>query len=339
MKTFKEFKSIIEGKYSDEDAFRKNWNHFVVHPKYGKTVKSHLDAGKTDSAKREIERELQKAKTDPKHPLSFEKARKGFTKGKSPADKKSYEDEMQNAPDSVIAWSQGRRGKSHQQRGLPVRVTGGEKADTTGEWRSTISKKVDTAKRDIEGYDPKNPKYGIGVSLKMGKGSQTMSGGTGETSATWKAAAKETEKNMKKSGASSSEISTFKSDTNRMVSKLARAQQLGKSNPNFASRSNISDRRSALMQKMMDKYMSKYPQTASQFDKEAAGGRHKFGKSVSAGKGGAQEVVTGSHKDKLANVQDIQHRGRMTPKSKPASRAPKSSTRDAAVTLRVKPTP
>ena len=339
MKTFRQFKSIIEGKYSDEDAFRKNWNHFVVHPKYGKTVKSHLDAGETDSAKREIEREIQKAKTDAKHPLSFEKANRGFTKGKSPEDKESYEKEMQNAPDSVIAWSQGRRGKSHQKRGLPVRVTGGEKADTTGEWRSTTSKGVDTSKRDIEGYDPKNPKYGIGVSLKMGKGSQTMSGGTGETSATWKAAAKDTKRNMKKSGASSPEISAFDSDTNKMVSKLSRAQRLGKSNPNFASRSNVSNRRNLLMQKMMDKYISKYPQTASQFDKEAAGGRRKFGKSVSAGKGGAQEVVTGSHKDKPATVQDVQHRGRMTPKSTPASRAPKSSTRDAAVTLRVKPNP
>ena len=69
MKTFPQFifecnKSLIntlfslyEGKYSDEHAFRKVWNHFITHRKYGKEVRNLINSGKYDEAREAMEKD------------------------------------------------------------------------------------------------------------------------------------------------------------------------------------------------------------------------------------------------------------------------------------------
>ena len=113
--------------------------------------------------------------------------------------------------------------------------------------------------------------------------SQTMSGTTGETQATWKAGAKKARNKMQNDGASKEELDEFDKDTESMLNNLKKAQDLGQKNPNFGSKApangdkNPSERRSAVMQSTMDRYSKKYPEALKQFDKEAASGREKFG--------------------------------------------------------------
>ena len=295
MKTFKEFilesnqcviNSILflcEGKYSDEDAFRKVWNHFITHKKYGSELRQFLRAKNFDGAREYMEREISAAEQDPKHPLSFEKAKRGFMGGKTPGDVDSYFDMLKIAPDSVTAFVKGRRGSNTSERvGVYARVSGGAKPPTSSEWQKETGKSSDTSKRDIEFVDPKNKKYGLGLSLKMGKGSQTISAEPDEAYATFQAAGREYIKRMKKQGASKEEINSFESQLNK-TSQLVR-KSLGFTSPQMTPKVNkeLSDRRLSVAQKSIDRLFNSHPTFISQFDKEGAGGEAKFGRGVSS---------------------------------------------------------
>ena len=73
---------LFEGKYSDEHAFRKVWNHFITHRKYGQEIRDLINAGKYDDAREAMEKEIDAARQDPKHPLSFEKAKRSSVAGR-----------------------------------------------------------------------------------------------------------------------------------------------------------------------------------------------------------------------------------------------------------------
>ena len=76
-----------------------------------------------------MEKEIAAARQDPKHPGSFEKAKRGFEKGKDTnvsQSQSTYYDELKLAPDSVVAYTKGRRGKSATNRSTAyAKVEGG----------------------------------------------------------------------------------------------------------------------------------------------------------------------------------------------------------------------
>ncbi|NBP01582.1 MAG: hypothetical protein EBU90_15905 [Proteobacteria bacterium] len=295
MKTFKEFiiesnqciiNSILflcEGDYSDEDAFRKIWNHFITHKKYGSELRQLLRAKDFNGAKKYMESEVESARNNPNHPLSFEKAKRGFKGGKTSGDIDSYFNMMKLAPDSVTAFVKGRRGSNTSDRvGVYARVSGGAKPPTSSEWEKETGKSSDTSKRDIEFVDPKNRKYGLGLSLKMGKGSQTISAEPDEAYATFQAAGKEYIKKLRKRGASREEIDAFQSQLNKTSQQVRKS--LGFTSPQMTPKVNkeLSDRRLSLAQRSIDKLFDNHPKFISDFDKEGAEGRVKFGKGVSS---------------------------------------------------------
>jgi outer membrane protein OmpA-like peptidoglycan-associated protein len=295
MKTFKEFLSecyfvnlkyltiIFEGQYSDEDAFRKVWNHFITHKKYGSELRTFLQSKDFDGAREYMENEIENAKNDPKHPLSFDKAKRGFKGGKTSSDIGSYFDMMKMAPDSIVAFVKGRRGSNTAKRiSTYARVSGGAKPPTSAEWQNETGKSSDTSKRDIEFVDPKNKKYGLGLSLKMGKGSQTISAEPDEAYATFQNAGKEYIKKMKKNGASKEEIEAFQSQLNKTSEKVRKVLGFTSSEMTPKVNKELSDRRISLVQRSIDNLFQDHPKFISDFDREGAEGKAKFGKTVSS---------------------------------------------------------
>ena len=274
---------LFEGKYSDEHAFRKVWNHFITHRKYGKEVRDLINSGKYDEAREAMEKEIADAKKDPKHPLSFEKAKRGFEKGKDNnvnQSQSTYYDELKLAPDSVVAYTKGRRGKSAANRSTAyAKVEGGATPPTTRMWKDVVGKEADTSKRDISIADTKDKKFGQGISLKQGEGSQTLSAEPEEVRGLFQAAAKKYIKQLKKDGASKEDIKKFEADVESNISKYIRAQSL-KISP--TENKEKSDKRLSIAQSAVDNLVKNYPGFDRLVDKEAASGEQKFGKGVSA---------------------------------------------------------
>lgn len=310
MKTYNQF--IIEclyviEKYSDEHSHRKVWNHFIVHKKHGKEVQSHLGSGEHDKALSHMKKEVEKAKSDPKHPLSFEKAKRGFTGSKSESDRDSYHKELDNAVHGVHALAtKDRRTKNAASSRKPMRVTGAGKAETTKDWKKSGAKDK-TPKRDLEIHDPKNKKYGIGISQKKAGGSQLMSAGPEETHATIKHASKKLAKSMLKSGKSREEAESAKKDIEKRSSRATRAIK--------AMERGSRQRKDALKrvaQRHIDRMHDAHPHLAKHIGSEASSGVGKYGKSVSSGSGRAEILLKNADtsKNKSAEVHDIKHRER-----------------------------
>jgi hypothetical protein len=293
MKTFNEFifecyyinlfSFLFEGKYSDEHAFRKVWNHFITHRKYGKEIRDLINSGKYDEARKAMEREIDAARGDKNHPLSFDKAKRGFEKGKDDNPDLSlstYYDELKLAPDSVVAYTKGRRGKSAANRPTAyAKVEGGATPPTTRMWKDVVGKESDTSKRDISIADTRDRSYGQGISLKQGEGSQTLSAEPEEVRGLFQAAAKKYIQQLKRDGASKEEIERFERDVESNISKYIRAQGL-KINP--TENKEKSNKRLSIAQSAVDSLVKNYPGFDRLVDKEAASGEQKFGRKVSA---------------------------------------------------------
>ena len=268
---FAEFLLLLEGKYSDEHAFRKQWNYFIKdNNPDSERIRDLLSQGEVEDAKSEMQRIISDAQDEEDHPLHFRQARRGFTGGKEDGDLESYNDNMRLVSDTIAVYSQTRRGKTAVSRQLEAEVTGTAKPEVSSKWKQETGKEKDTKKGDILFSD--GDKVKISLSLKQAD-SQTMSGTTGETQATWKAAAQKTRNKMQNDGASEEELSAFDRDTESMLNNLKRAQDLGQRNPTFGSKApangdkNPSERRSAVMQSTMDRYSKIYRVALYQFVK------------------------------------------------------------------------
>jgi hypothetical protein len=281
---FKNFSFFLfEGKYSDEHAFRKVWNHFITHRRYGKEIRDLINNGKYNEARESMEREIDAARGDKNHPLSFEKAKRGFERGKDDNPDLSlstYYDELKLAPDSVVAYTKGRRGKSAANRSTAyAKVEGGATPPTTRMWKDVVGKESDTSKRDISIADTRDRFYGQGISLKQGEGSQTLSAEPEEVRGLFQASAKKYIQQLKRNGASKEEIERFERDVESNISKYIRAQSL-KISP--TENKEKSDKRLSIAQSAVDSLVKNYPGFDRLIDKEAASGEQKFGTKVSA---------------------------------------------------------
>jgi len=274
---------LFEGKYSDEHAFRKVWNHFITHRKYGKEIRNLINSGEYDKARKAMEKQIAASREDPKHPLSFEKAKRGFEAGKNTdvnLSQSTYYDELRLAPDSVIAYTKGRRGKSASNRPTAyAKVEGGATPPTTRMWRDVVGKESDTSKRDISIADTRNKRFGQGISLKQGEGSQTLSAEPEEVRGLFQTAAKKYIQQLKRNNASKEDIEKFKNDLESNISKYVRAQSLKISPKDNKVKS---DKRLSIAQSAVDNLVKNYPGFDKLVDKESASGEQKFGKKVSA---------------------------------------------------------
>ncbi len=296
---FAEFLLLLEGKYSDEHAFRKQWNFFVLSDdEDAKKVRDYLDAGEEDNARGEIQRIVAAAKNNTSHPLHFDRAERGFESGKTDDDRGSYDDMSDLVGDSVIAYSQSPNGQEALRDRLKAEVTGADKKEVSSTWKQQTGKTKEEPKMDIRSASADGSSEVVkSLSLKQAT-SQTLSAKAGETSAVWRAAAKSVRDEMKAGGASEADIEEFDKDTDRMLKRLSRSQNWGaeggktgketfrtSAEPSGDNPKNPDTRRKELMQKFMDEYGEKYPAVQREFGREVSGGRAKF----KGGEGSAEE--------------------------------------------------
>ena len=225
---FAEFLLLLEGKYSDEHAFRKQWNFFVLSDdEDAKKVRDYLDAGEEDNARGEIQRILAAAKNNTSHSLHFDRAERGFESGKTDDDRGSYDDTSDLVGDSVIAYSQSPNGQEALRDRLKAEVTGADKKEVSSTWKQQTGKTKEEPKMDIRFASADGSSEVVkSLSLKQAT-SQTLSAKSKETSAIWRAAANNVRDEMKAGGASEEDIEEFDRDTDRMLERLEKSQNWG----------------------------------------------------------------------------------------------------------------
>lgn len=243
-----------EGKlsFSDEHALAKMWNHGI-------------DSGNYDHE--HLQREIEKAKKDPEHPLSFEThvrnhGRAGFKKAKSPHEKEHYYKQLQNT--SRVASDLGNHKDFAEARKKKMRASvagathGGNLSDTWKKHKATNR----TSRADIT--------IGNGhrrISLKMGEGSQLASMEPSQMMATFDHASREL----------SREDRTHNSGRHKElmdhVSKIAKHMNAMKGSKTEEER----DGHLAKMQETFSTLTQKFPNVLHHVVKEAVSGNGQFG--------------------------------------------------------------
>ena len=182
MKTLKQF--IAEAKsgvtYNDEHAHARVWNHMV-----SKGIAHD---------KPTMSKELEKSKSDTKHPLHFNNAGdEGFTGGKKTKEAKdSYHAEHETAMHTIHALATHPHFKKAVSEKHQAKVMGGEKGTVSDTWKKYGATKGATSKSDVSIHDSKKSGgAGLRLSMKKGGGSQLMSGGPEENASVHHHAASE----------------------------------------------------------------------------------------------------------------------------------------------------
>lgn len=169
------------GKYSDEHAFVNVWNHLSNIRKQGNAKSHDLDV---------IHDEIEKAKKDPTHPLSYHNSNNlaGFT-GKSRANtsESSYYNELKTAAHTIHDLAKHDRFKHAIENGHVAEVTGAAKGNLSNLWKRNNAGNP-TSKADIHLIDPTG-QTSHRISYKKAGGSQLMSGSPSEMIATYEHAA------------------------------------------------------------------------------------------------------------------------------------------------------
>jgi hypothetical protein len=314
MITFREF-SILCEKYSDEHAHRKAWNHFITHKKHGESVRGHLAAGEHDKALSHMKSEVEKAKSDPKHPLSFEKSKRGYSKsGKTNADKEGYHKEMDDAVHGVHALASHKKMKGAVEKRHPARVTGGSDPDAklSKTWKSGGGTNK-TPKGDLEVYNPKNKKERRGVSMKKGGGAQLASAEPGEMGATYKSAAKSYTQRFH-GHKPKSERKKIQADIEKkagVASKLLARMKTGSEGGN--------ELRKKAAQRKIDRLHGEHPQLTRHVSQASTSGDAKFGGKNKPGTAGL--VLTGKTSKSDANAKSSEQQTSAKPRAaKPKGR-------------------
>lgn len=331
MKSFREFIFICEklNKTHDEDSQSKLWNYFISNSDNQK-VRDLILNKDYKGAEEEIKKEVDKAKSDPSHPLNFNNAGdEEFSKkeGRQPEDEKTYNDFLDDSVSGLLALSKQKKLRSAVERGLPSRVTGSGAAELSKKFKGAGG--VDkTPKGDIEIYDPDNPKDRRGISMKKGVGAQLASAEGGELKGMFKIAARDyvrrfhSDKSKKERRSIEKEIM----DDAERLSAIGRLQKTAGEAPDIdkqkQSLKNVS-------QGISDKLLDKYPQFERLLSQVATSGKGKFANDS----GTAGIVLTGKNKNKEATAKPSEQQG----SSKPRLALPKGSGRPGNLKIDYRP--
>tara|TARA_B100000427_G_scaffold123955_1_gene103160 strand:+ start:263 stop:1657 length:1395 start_codon:yes stop_codon:yes gene_type:complete len=298
---------ILEGKakpsfkYDDEHAHVSMWNHVVKNSKMRKAI----EEKDFDTVHDWIEDEIEDSINDKDHPLNFNQASesgfktllgttgilqgtldfsKKFLGKKRPEHKDHYDQRMGESVWGIMALIQSREGSQAAEKGLPARLTGKSKVKSNKPgWEG----KDRTKKRDWEIYDEKNPKFGIGISQKDLGGSQLMSAEAAQTRSTLRAGAKNYANEKLKSGEWTRRQAT---EFKKRVESDAKSVGDDLDSMKTANRSGKKSIRDTITNKL-NTLATDYKGFNASVGSETASGEQQFGKSVSAGSGGAQIIL------------------------------------------------
>lgn len=327
MKTFSEF---ITEKYSEEHAHRKLWNHFISHGKHGKEVRQAILDKDYDKALEIMTTEVQYSKTDPDHPLHFDKAKRGFSvkQGKRDTDLETYHKELDDAVRGVHALASQKKLRGAVEGRHSARVTGGSdpNARLSRTWRGAGGKNV-TPKGDLEIYNAKNPKERRGISMKKGGGAQLASAESGELLATYKAASKSFVQRFH-GDKSKEERNRIRQDIMNRIQRVADA--------NVAMKDAGRDEKQALKvsaQDILDGLHDNHPNLTRHVSQVSTSGDTKFGGRNAPGTAGV--VLTGATPKSAATAKPAEQQV----SAKPRQALPKGDNRPGNVKVDYRPAP
>ena len=331
MKSFGDFILICEklNKTHDENSQSKLWNYFIAN-KDNTKVRDLILSNDFEEAEKEIKKEIEAAKKDPKHPLNFKNAGdEEFAKagGREPGDEKPYNDFLDDSVSGLLALSKQKKLKSAIEKGFPSRVTGSGAAELSKKFKGAGG--VDkTPKGDLEIYNPDNPKDRRGVSMKKGVGAQLASAEGGELKGMYKIAAKQYVKRFhgNKSKEERRKIEKEIMNDAERLSAIGRLQKTagGASDPEKQKQSlkNVS-------QGISDKLLDKYPQFERLLSQVATSGKGKF----KGNEGTAGLVLTGKTKSKEATAKPSEQQK----SARPRLALPKGSNRPGNLKIDYRP--
>jgi hypothetical protein len=188
MKTFVEFISecylILEErggkpKYSDEYANINFYNYLVSSPDVRELIRNQ----DYEAVNKIITKELESAKSDPKHVLHFNNASdEGFPKKtKDDMHKQAYYSELDRAAPGFLSLIQDKKGRNIASKGWIGRVAGGDHEPSKSSWKGNVKGQ---GRFDYVFSDPDDPKKQHRVSGKDYRGSQAGSAQADQATAT-----------------------------------------------------------------------------------------------------------------------------------------------------------
>lgn len=331
MKSFGNFSLICEklNKTHDEDSQSKLWNYFIANSKNTKVRDLILD-GEIEKAQDEIKKEVEKAKGDSKHPLNFKNAGdEEFAKatGRQSSDEEPYNNFLDDSISGLMALAGQKKLRSAVEKGLPTRVTGSGQENLSKKYKS-VGATDKTPKGDVEVYDPDNPKYRVGISMKKGVGAQLASAEGGELKGMYSVAARNYVKRFH-SDKSKEERKEIEKEIMNDVERVSAINRLQKTSGEAPEPDKQKGKLRDSGQGILDKLHDKYPQLTRSVSQVATSGKGKF----ETGKGTAGVVLTGKNKDKeaTASASELQRSER------PRNAKPKGSGRPGNVKIDYKP--
>jgi len=293
--------------YNYEHSFANIYNHMVGIDKKN-IIKGAVQRQDIATVIDYLAREVNKAQTNPKHPLHFNNAPvDGFTKGqKTEEHAEKYYEKLLDQQYSFLNFIMSNSGRKNFVKHNIARVEGATKIPTTTKYAETSGKKQDTSKVDIRFFDKEgNPAYGL--SLKDAKGAVVNSSGASETKTLMIMGVGQLLNQQLEDGSitpeQKNELEIFVNDNaNELALYMASTKGMSKQQQQDSL---------FKMQSYLDKLEEKIPGATEAFSSEAITGKGKFGDAdsvdalFSTGRGG--EVI----EDPSWLAQYIRQRGRL----------------------------
>jgi hypothetical protein len=284
--------------YNDEHATAHMWNHAVKHGIAHDTNAMH--------------NEIEKAKKDKNHPLSFyhkDLTDTGFSGGKkTEKHKESYYKELETAAHTVSALAHHPNFKEAVKQQHHAKVMGAERGKLSELWKSHGARENSPAaisKSDMA-IGPKNKEHqGIKISLKRGGGSQLASPGPEEMAAMHEHAANEMLRDHPKyKNLSAGEKKAHKKSIMDRIGRVKEHMDAARGKDDEGKKHHISE-----SNKILSSVHEDHPHLNHYLRKEATSGRGKF----TEGSGHVAEHLvvgaSGKHKAQVKHVDDVDHSG------------------------------
>lgn len=266
---FKEYiTEARKGGYDDEHATVNLWNHVVGHKKSEDLISDH----------KKISAEIERAKKDPKHPLSFENSSsEGFKGGKKTEEsREAYYRELHHAVHTVHGLANHPSIRGAVKSRVRAKVTGKDRGQLSNTWKAAKASDR-TSKADIV-IGEAGSKHHHPISLKKGD-SQLMSAQGNEHHATMDHATNELMKSNKKFTRKHKEgVMNRVKQVNDRLSKMAKTTDKDKQRK-------LRDE----AQKISDSIHDEHPDLLKHVHHEASTGHGKFGTGQT---GTARHLVT-----------------------------------------------
>lgn len=287
------YKPRVSYSYNDEHATKHMWNHSVLH-------------GIKDGDK--LANEIEKAKQDPSHPLSFENATgDGFTgKKKLEAHRDSYYDELHTAAKTVGGLLKHPDFHDAFKKKHMARVMGGERGELSERWVKHGAKGASaTSKPDLAIGANGEEHKGLLLSLKKGGGSQLASSGPAEFAAMHEHAIEHMlADHPKYKGMNTAQKDEIHRSFMSGISQVRAHMDAAKGKARDNKRPHVTE-----ANKILDKLHGNHPELNHYLRLEATSGEGKFGKGSAHA---ASHIVIGATDKegaKIKRIHEVDHTG------------------------------